>query len=104
MVIKELSRLVVSVLVVVVGVQANALRDPTIPLYQQPKDVAAVSLELNAIVSFDGEQSALINGRRVVRGDKIDGATILKVSEHNVVYEFGGKEFTLRMRVPVIRE
>ena len=39
-----------------VALRAHALRDPTIPLNQQPQEVAAIVLELNAIVQIAGRR------------------------------------------------
>jgi len=56
------------------------------------------TLILNGILCSQDEDLALINGRVVKEGEKIEGAVVRSISEESVVLEFGGKRIILRVQ------
>lgn len=54
------------------------------------------SLSLNGIVISDNGNVAIVNGRIVDLGDKIEGATVTNISSNEVTIDFEGKEIVLK--------
>jgi hypothetical protein len=81
---------------------ADGLRDPTRP----PLSVhhAAVPQEsapiLSAVLNFNGQRSAIFNGRLVHSGSAIGGYTILAVLEDGVRFRHAGQSEELHMPHP----
>jgi len=56
-----------------------------------------VGLVLQGTAVLDGKPIAVINDRRVYEGDKIDGATVVRIGEREVELELDGRKFTLSL-------
>jgi len=81
---------------------AEGLHDPMRPPLAEHH--AAVSREsaptLSAVLNFNGERSAIFNGRLVHSGSAIDGYTIIAVLEDGVRYRHAGQSQELHMPHP----
>jgi hypothetical protein len=55
-------------------------------------------MELGGIVTGQGNPYAIINGKIVRQGSKIDGAEIISIEDNSVTYLFNDKEYTLEIR------
>tara|TARA_R110001599_G_scaffold72156_1_gene200563 strand:- start:1861 stop:2223 length:363 start_codon:yes stop_codon:yes gene_type:complete len=80
----------------------SILQDPTKPqLWDAPRATSqqqrAPSFKLNYIVASGQEKRAMINGRKVVVGDVVSGATVKKISSDSVYLIYKGKQKVLRM-------
>jgi hypothetical protein len=92
------SRVLAALLATAAAAQASAadLRDPMRP----PNAPAAVisrpgapsSLQLQAVIGTGQSRVAIVNGRVVHVGDKVDGAVIDEISATTVRYSRGGKQ------------
>ena len=92
------ARALAAILTAVVVTQTSAadLRDPTRP----PNAPAAVmsrvggpvSLQLQAVIGTGQSRVAIVNGKVVRVGDKVDGAVIDEISSATVRYTRGGKQ------------
>jgi hypothetical protein len=78
------------------------LRDPTTPLNQAPRIESVIDLSLDAIASIGNKRFAIINDKHVYEGDSVGGAVIQKINTGYVVYSYGGKNYTLNMRLSLI--
>lgn len=101
--LKTFFSLSIGILLVVAGVQAAVLRDPTLP---PASGVAAgrgatessSGLRLEGFRKrIGGRSEAMINGRLYRVGDEIDGRRVMRVDEGTVVLRGAGGEETLRM-------
>ncbi len=81
----------------VAGVRADEfLRDPTRPYTSQPSAVVTKpSFTVNAIIVSDDRRLAIVNGKRVMVGAEIDGATVVSITKHELVLELDGEQLTL---------
>jgi hypothetical protein len=57
---------------------------------------APPALRLEGISVADGKPVAVINGVRLVEGDSVEGARVVRILQDSVVLEFGGRTITLR--------
>lgn len=53
---------------------------------------APASLQLQAVIGTQGSRVAIVNGKVVRVGEKIDGALIAEISTDHIVYSRGGKQ------------
>ncbi len=53
-------------------------------------------LQLEGISVADGKPFAIINGARVIEGDSVGGARVVRITQDSVVLDFGGRSITLR--------
>ena len=83
---------------------AEALRDPTRPY--NARSVAptapggakvASTFRVTAIFTSDMRRIAVVNGRRVAEGDKVDGATVVEILADRLQLNLGGKAITSRV-------
>lgn len=76
------------------------LNDPTKPHdWQRPtkEKSAATRFELNYILNADSRKQAMVNGQKVVEGDYISGAKVLRIQEGAVTLLVEGQQKTLWM-------
>jgi hypothetical protein len=94
--------LCIGVLTLTGTANAEDLRDPTRPPLAEHH--AALSREsvptLSAVLNFNGERSAIFNGRLVHSGSAVGGYTILAVLEDGVRYSHAGQSQELHMPHP----
>ena len=63
---------------------------------QEPETKTRPSLNLNGIFYSGKDSWALINNRIVQQGDEIEGATVKKITEGEVILDFYGEEIHLK--------
>ena len=90
----------------------EGLRDPTRPYNATP--VASTSsgggksnvsrYDVTAIFTSDSRRVAIVNGKRVVEGDKIDGATVVEITANTMSLEVSGKVVERRVLPPGLRK
>ncbi len=83
----------------------EALRDPTRPYDARP--VATTSrgtgasrvstYDVTAIFTSDSRRVAVVNGKRVIEGDKVDGATVVEIMNDRLSLDVGGNVITTRV-------
>lgn len=83
----------------------EALRDPTRPYDARP--VATTSrgtstnkvstYDVTAIFTSDSRRVAVINGKRVIEGDTVDGATVVEIMNDRLSLDIGGNVITTRV-------
>jgi len=76
------------------------LSDPTMPHdWLRPKKIEAKTkqFKLNYILNADTRKQAMVNGQKVVEGDYVSGAKILRIQEGAVTLLVDGQRRTLRM-------
>lgn len=78
--------------------QDKSLRDPTRPLTYTRKAEVASALQLQAIFERVSGYEAVINGRSVRVGQKVDNATITKITAERVHYEREGRHASVALR------
>lgn len=61
-------------------------------------EVRATRFQLAAISEANGQLMAIINGKPVSRGDRIDGWTVVRLTKTTAAMEQDGKEVLLEMR------
>ena len=82
---------------------AEVLRDPTRPY--NARSVAATTgggkvastFRVTAIFTSDMRRVAVVNGRRVIEGDKVDGATVVEILADRLRLNLGDKAITSRV-------
>ena len=86
----------------------EVLRDPTRPYNARSVAVApgggsrsgssgVASFRVTAIFTSDMRRIAVVNGRRVTEGDKVDGATVVEILTDRLRLNLGGKAITSRV-------
>ena len=81
----------------------DVLQDPTRPLQWQSGPVAqgaspaAQSFTLNYILSSGQERRAMINGKKVLEGDRISGATVKRIEQDRDIISYQGKQQVLQL-------
>lgn len=83
----------------------ETLRDPTRPYNARPVVVSTdggggkvtSSFRVTAIFTSDMRRVAVVNGRRVSEGDKVDGATVVEIFADSLRLNLGGKAITSRV-------
>ncbi len=93
-----LSVAAIALLVLLPTASANELRDPTRPYSATPRSAdAATPYQLSAVFVARDRRVAIINGRRVVEGDRIGGATVTAIHDNRVQLNRSGKEVVVRL-------
>lgn len=83
--------------------QAQQLGDPTRPTALDEPEAAGQAVKagprwrLQSTLVADNRRLAVINGRTVTSGDRIDGATVRDVRQDGVTLEVDGRRVELRM-------
>ena len=92
------------VLALVAGVAAaqTGIGDPTRPTsLSEPAEAAAAAQgprwRLQSTLVADSRRLAVINGRSVPQGGRIDGATVVEVRQDGVTLEVEGQRIRLRL-------
>lgn len=77
-------------------VAAEQLRDPTRP-YSVPvyHEMVRPQFKVNAIIVSSERRIAIVNGKRVGEGDRVDGATVVSISKRKLILDVGDRELTL---------
>lgn len=80
--------------------QAQELRDPTQPSYYDAGDNAYLdrlkqSFRLHSVLVSSERRVAVINGKRVQEGDRIDEARVQKISGSSVRLNLAGAAFDI---------
>jgi len=77
-------------------VAAEQLRDPTRP-YSAPiyREAARPQFKVNAIIVSSERRIAIVNGKRVGEGDRVNGATVVSISKRQLTLDVGDRELTL---------
>lgn len=79
----------------------EVLQDPTRPLQWQSGPVAqgtsAQTFTLNYILSSGQERRAMINGKKVLEGDRVSGATVKRIEQNRVIISYQGKQQVLQL-------
>ncbi len=93
---------------------AEVLRDPTRPYAVAPvaapttAGAGAVTkvtrFSVTAILVSQKRRVAIVNGKRVSEGDKVDGATVVKILADRLRLDLDGKEFTTRLPPDALRK
>jgi len=98
------SRMLAAALLLVAGVAAaqHGLGDPTRPTsLAEPEPArpaqAGPRWRLQSTLVADTRRLAIINGRRVAQGERIDGATLAEVRQEGVTLEIDGRRIELRV-------
>lgn len=85
-----------------------ALGDPTRPtaLHAAAPDAAAAPAgprwRLQSTLVADDRRLAVINGRTVSRGDRVDGAQVVEIGDGGVTLELAGRRLQLHVVPPAI--
>ncbi len=82
---------------------AQALTDPTKPATFQ-QSAKSESLKLESILFGASRKVAVINGKALSEGDRIDNKTIIRISKDSVQVSDSGVEITLTLKRPTIRQ
>ena len=94
--------LCIAVLTLTGTANAEDLHDPTRPPLAE-RHAAALhesAPTLSAVLNFNGERSAIFNGRLVHSGSAVGGYTIIAVLEDGVRYRHAGQSQELHMPHP----
>ena len=84
---------------------AELLRDPTRPYSARPYVPAHVTtFNVTAILVSQKRRVAIVNGRRVIEGDNVDGAIVIEILRDRLRLDFHGKEITTRLLPDGMRE
>lgn len=91
---------------------AEVLRDPTRPYAAAPvaeptgaRVIAKVTrFSVSAILVSEKRRVAIVNGKRVSEGDKVDGATVVKILADRLQLDLQGKEITTRLLPDALRK
>jgi hypothetical protein len=84
----------------------ETLRDPTRPYSARAAVVtssgggggtATSSFRVTAIFTSDMRRIAVVNGRRVAEGDRVDGATVVEIHADRLRLDHHGKSITSRV-------
>ena len=91
----------------------EVLRDPTRPFDAKPvttgggaraSSTSSVSTySVTAIFTSDSRRVAVVNGRRVIVGDKVDGATVVEILTDSLSLNIGGQLIKRRVLPTGIR-
>ncbi len=91
---------------------AEVLRDPTRPYAAAPvaepttaRAIAkATGFSVTAILVSQKRRVAIVNGKRVSEGDKVDGATVVRILADRLRLDLHGKEITTRLLPDALRK
>ncbi len=108
------TRLIILLLLVPLTTQAKTLLDPTrppgyhAPIIEQdsplvsPQSIVEWRLDTTLISPY--QKIAMINGKRVKIGDKINGAKVIKIDHQSVTLLFKGKNKILKINDSFIHQ
>jgi MSHA biogenesis protein MshK len=83
----------------------NELRDPTRPYSATPRNVnVAVPYRVSAVFVARDRRVAIVNGKRVVEGDRVAGATVAAIHDNRVQLTVGGKKIVVHLLPPASRK
>jgi MSHA biogenesis protein MshK len=95
------SKLTLSALLLIAPLLTNgaeSLRDPTRPYSARPLVSAnAVAFTVSAVFVSSERRVAIVNGRRVTEGDRVDGAIVVKILLDSVRLDINGKQLTTKL-------
>lgn len=95
-------RLLTAVLLLLVSSGISALTDPTRPsAYRAAGETQSLQLE-SVLISRD-RKIAVINGRILSEGERIDGFKVIKIAKESVKGQLDGKRVTLELGHTEIR-
>ncbi len=78
---------------------AETIADPTKPLHGGSARVtSAETLNLQAVFWRESGSAAIINGKQVQRGDRVDQYRVVAIREKSVVLERNGQNRVLKLR------
>ncbi len=93
---------------------AEVLRDPTRPYAAAPvaeptgaraiAKAKATGFNVTTILVSEKRRVAIVNGKRVSEGDKVDGATVVKILADRLQLDLHGKEITTRLLPDALRK
>ena len=87
------------------AVAVAGLRDPTRPYSpRQPVTGASSSFVVTAVFISSRRNVAIVNGKRVSVGDRINGAAVVAIHDDRVRLDLNGREVTARLLHGPIRE
>ena len=81
----------------------EVLRDPTRPYSARAVTSptgggkAVSTYKVTAIFTSDMRRVAVVNGQRVIEGDRVDGATVVEILADSLRLNLGGKVITRRV-------
>ena len=81
--------------------------DPTRPIDYQPRKTTAGNasgLTLQSLLVSKQRKRAVINGKRVEEGDRVAGATVVKITADGVTVERNGKRRTLKLNTTIVKK
>lgn len=55
-------------------------------------------MKLSGVITGQGDSYAVINGKIIRVGAKIDGAKVISIEHNSVTYSFNDREYTIKMR------
>jgi len=73
----------------------KAAAQPAAPSPPPPLDES--KFKLSGVMMGPGGATAIINGQSVTQGETVDGAKVIRVSQHSVDLEVNGRRLTIRM-------
>ncbi|MGI9307796.1 MAG: hypothetical protein ACR2P6_00960 [Gammaproteobacteria bacterium] len=80
------------------------LMDPTRPYYsRQLAPAPGAEFKVTAIFYSDARQQAVVNGKLVVQGDRVDGARVMKIRPDALDLLFRGESITRRLPAVKLR-
>lgn len=81
------------------------LRDPTRPYFIDPTPVARTpAFNVSAIFVSKQRRVAILNGRTVTAGDRVDGALVRAIGERGVKLDYQGRTIHAELLTAKIRE
>lgn len=75
---------------------SEAMHDPTRPYSGQPQSTSpTANFEVSAIFISSERRVAVLNGKRVVAGDVVDGATVTAIANGRLHLDYKGRIITV---------
>jgi len=87
----------------IVGADAP-LVDPTRPIFtREATPEPVIEFTVTAILFSDERQRAVVNGRLVAEGDRVDGAEVMKIRPDALELQYRGETITRRLPTVELR-
>lgn len=84
--------------------ELDRLPDPTRPMLDRgAARLARDGLQLESTLVSARRATAVINGRSVQVGDRVDGATVARIQPHEVILRAGTRDIHLRLMPPLVK-